>query len=318
MNIFDPITLITVNYNGKKLLKPYLESVFSLDYPKQRLEVIVVDSGSADGSSEFVRKHYPKVKLIQSTLNNYCYANNLAISKANGRYIGLINNDVKLDKDWISQLLEIIEPNPQIGAVTGKILFADKRINSTGHIGLPNLYWQDRGFKEKDCGQYDKVEEIPSLSHCACLYRKEALKDAGPLDEDFNMYLEDIDMSIRLRQKGWQLYYVPKATCTHEFHRTVDKKTLIRHIEKNRLLLIAKYYPQELEKALFNKGYFSVIGKLDRKFCLTVLNTIKSKQINLRQQIELLKKRSEKFYSSKLYKVIIRPFWFIRNLGIVK
>jgi GT2 family glycosyltransferase len=316
--LYPKTTLITVNFNGKNLLKTYLDSVFSLKYPKDKLEVIVVDNSSTDGSPEFIRKHYPKAKLIKSPLNNYCHANNLAIKQAKGKYIGLINNDVRLDKNWLCELLKVMDSQPKIGAVTGKVLFANKRINSTGHIELPNLYWADRGFKEKDRGQYNRLEQIQSLSHCACLYRKEALRQTGPLDEDFNMYLEDIDMSIRLRQKAWQLYYVPKAICIHKFHGTIDRKTLIYQTEKNRLLLIAKHSPSKLEAALFNDGYFSMIGKLDKKFSISVLNLIKLKVTDVEQDIDTLINKCETFYHSESYKFLVRPFRYIRNFGIIK
>ena len=240
--------------------------------------MIVVDNGSTDGSSEFIKQHHPRLKLIKSPVNNYCHANNLAIKQAKGKYIGLINNDVKLNKDWLSELLKVIDSNPRVGAVTGKILFPNKRINSTGHIELPNLYWADRGFKEKDRGQYNKLEQIQSLSHCACLYRKEALKDAGPLDEDFNMYLEDIDMSIRLRQKGWQLYYVPGAICYHKFHGTAEDDLVEHYCERSRLIFIAKHHPEKIGEHLFGKGYFTAINeRVQRQDLYELLSEVFSK-----------------------------------------
>jgi len=148
-NDYPSVSLITINYNRKDLLKNCLDSIFCLDYPLNDLEVIVVDNGSSDGSYEFVSKNYPKVKLIRNPINNYCLSNNLAIKNAQGQYIGLINNDVELDKNWLKELLKVMQTDPSIGAVTSKILFFDKRINSTGHIQLPDFYWQDRGFLEK-------------------------------------------------------------------------------------------------------------------------------------------------------------------------
>ena len=110
-----------------------------------------------------------------------------------------------MDRNWLIELVRAINQDDTIGAVTSKILFPNGKIQSTGHYELPNFYWTDRGFKENDKGQYDQTEEVQSISHCAALYRRECLDDMGYLDEDFNMYMEDVDMSIRARQKKWHL-----------------------------------------------------------------------------------------------------------------
>jgi GT2 family glycosyltransferase len=281
------VTLITVNYNRKDLLKKCLDSIFSLDYPLEKLEVIVVDNGSSDGSAEFVKQNYPLVKLIHNPINNYCLANNLAIKNAQGQYIGLINNDVELDKNWLKELLKVIQTDPSIGALTSKILFFDKRINSTGHIQLPDFYWQDRGFLEEDIGQYERIEEVESISHCACLYKKSCLDEVGLLDEDFNMYLEDVDMSIRLRKYNYKLYYVPKAICYHRFHGTVEQEEENFYYERNRLLLMAKHFPEKLADHLYGKGYFTLLsGKKDNSDIFRILSSVflklfKSQEIKL-------------------------------------
>ncbi len=272
------ISIITVNYNGRRLLKPCLDSVFGLNYPKSKLEVIVVDNGSTDGSVELVRKKYPRVKLIFNHVNNYCRANNLGIKHSQGRYLSLINNDVRLSKNWLIELLKVAQSDSRIGAVTSKILFPDRRINSTGHVEFSNLYWADRGFKEKDKGQYSKIEEIESLSHCSCLYNRSCLEDVGLLDEDFNMYLEDVDMSLRARQRGWKLFYSPEAICYHRFHGTAKEDLVDFYCERSRLLLVAKHYPEKLSDTLFGKGYFTVTNEFrQRKDIYDILPDVFSK-----------------------------------------
>lgn len=259
------ITLITVNFNGQRYLKSFFTSVFSLDFPQDELEVILVDNGSTDDSVFFVKSFFPRVKIIPNPINNYCIANNLGIKTAKGEYIALLNNDITLDRNWIKEILAPLTSDKRIGIAAGKVLLQDGRINSTGHIELPNSYWADRGFKERDAGQYDSPEELQSLSHTACLYRKSCLDDIGFLDEDFNMYLENVDMCLRARSKGWKLYYSPKAISHHIFHGTIGEDAVSHQYERSRLIFIAKHYPHKLAESLFGKGYFTAINNSRRK-----------------------------------------------------
>ncbi|MFH0876848.1 MAG: glycosyltransferase [Candidatus Omnitrophota bacterium] len=268
------ITLVTVNFNGKKFLKPLLDSLQALEYPADRRETIVVDNGSADGSVDFIRENFPNIKLIEHNQNNYCQANNLAIRQARGKFVGLVNNDVVLDPQWANALIASMNTDLRIGAATGKTIFANGKIQNTGHYEFPHYYWGDRGFQEADLGQYQQPQEIPSLSHCACLYRKECLDDIGELDENFGFYLEDVDCSLRARARSWKLFYVPGAIATHAFHGTADEQQVTFYCERNRLFLIAKHFPQKLSDELLGQGYFTA---LNQKTLLGILPEVLSK-----------------------------------------
>ncbi len=92
------VGIITVNFNGKKLIKSCLDSLFKIDYPKDRFEVIVVDNGSTDGSVKFIKDNYKKAKVIENKVNNYCRGCNLGILKSKADHIVLLNNDVIVKK----------------------------------------------------------------------------------------------------------------------------------------------------------------------------------------------------------------------------
>jgi GT2 family glycosyltransferase/MoaA/NifB/PqqE/SkfB family radical SAM enzyme len=255
------VSIITVNYNGKQFLNDCLGSLLDLNYPKDKLEIFMVDNGSNDGSVDYVKNNFPTVKIILNSENNYAKANNLGIKSAKGEYIALINNDVKADKDWLIVLVKTAESNIAIGALGSKILFKDGFIQSVGHQGYPNYYWGDIGFREEDRGQYNIEKEVVSICGCSVLYRKKCLEDVGLLDEDFNMYLEDVDMAIRCRNKKWKIVSCPQSIIHHKFHSTIGSEDNARYWqEKNRLLLIAKHWPEKLADALFGKGYFTIIN----------------------------------------------------------
>ena len=252
------VSIITVNYNGKKYLKNCFNSLFALNYPKNKLEIFMVDNCSQDGSVEYVKNNFPKVKVIKNDVNNYCKANNLGIAQAQGQYIATLNNDTKVDKNWLMELVKVIDADKNLGAAGSKLLFMDGRIQSAGHEELPNFYWVDRGCTEEDRNQYNEIKEVCSLCAGAALYRKSALKEINNFDEDFNMYLEDVDISLRLKRKKWKLLYVPESIVYHRYHGTISDNLALFYVERNRLLLLAKHYPKKLSDVLLGRGYFTV------------------------------------------------------------
>ncbi|MDP8230939.1 MAG: glycosyltransferase, partial [Candidatus Gorgyraea atricola] len=251
------VSIIMVNYNGKRYLKGYFTSLLKLRYPKNKIEIIMIDNCSTDGSAGFVRRNFPNVKVIKNNVNNYARANNLGARKAKGEFISFVNNDIEANRDWLTELVKAIRMRPRVGVAGGKILLKDNKIHSAGHEEYPDFYWGDRGFRQQHKGQYKRMEEVSSLCGAAILFRKTCLNEIGPFDEDFVMYLEDIDMCFRCAKKKWKILYAPKAIARHHF-RGSSSEELVRYFsERNRLLLVAKHFPKQLGKALYGKGYFT-------------------------------------------------------------
>lgn len=124
MEFLPFVSIITVNFNGKHFLDECFSSIFSIDYSKERYEVIMVDNTSTDGSVDFVRRNYPEVILIESSRNlGFAGGNNLGIRKSKGEYIALINNDAQVDGDWLKELVLVADKFPEIGAITSKVYF---------------------------------------------------------------------------------------------------------------------------------------------------------------------------------------------------
>ncbi|MBM3253022.1 MAG: glycosyltransferase [Candidatus Omnitrophica bacterium] len=257
------VSIITVNYNGKKYLKMCFDSLFKINYPKNKFEIIMVDNCSTDDSVDFVRKKYLKIKIIKNDVNNYCRANNLGIKKAKGEYVALVNNDIKVDKNWLIELLNVIEGDKNIAAVGSKILtFNGKYIQNAGHYELPNFYWGERGAGREQ-GLYNNIEEVPSICGASVLYRKSHIEQIGLFDEDFIIYGEDVDISYRLRKVGYKLLFVPRSKVCHIFHGSGSERLSRFYIERNRLLFLAKHFPWKLSNALLGKGTFTVDNGLE-------------------------------------------------------
>src|SRR3990167_3588718 len=124
------VSIITVNYNGKKYLDVFLQSAMVLNYAKDRYEIIVVDNASRDGSKSFVKKHFPSVKIVESTKNlGFGMGNNLGITKARGDLFFLVNNDTAMDKNSLKEIVDCYRRwsyKHKIGAVNAKLLLFDK------------------------------------------------------------------------------------------------------------------------------------------------------------------------------------------------
>lgn len=251
------VSVVVVNYNGMRHLPTCFKSLLETQYPCERLEVILVDNGSTDGSLALMAAQFPGVVVLRTERNNYCTANNLGIARARGIYVALLNNDTRVDPGWLEPLIEVLERCQEVAAAGSKVLSMDgARLISIGHAELPNYYWADRGYNQPDQGQYDQITEVSSLTNAAVVYRRAALDQVGLLDEDFVMFVEDVDLGYRCRAQGWRLVAVPQSRVHHVMHGTLTEEDARRWWERNRLVFVAKHHPEHLTVAWHGQGYY--------------------------------------------------------------
>jgi len=244
-------SIIIVNFNGQRYLDACLRSFEQLDYPTEKVGILVVDNGSDDGSDLEAQVNHPRIRLLRSPKNNFAAALNFGVAHAQGRYMVFANNDVSVKPSWLTDLVQVLEATPRAGAAGGKILFEDGRINSVGHRALPDFYWEDEGYGQEDRGQYDFEREVEGLCWAAVLFRKACLDDIGPIDEDFVLYYEDVDTSLRCRRRGWKILYSPGATARHVFHGSSQGSTLTEYFcDRGRLIYVSKHHPEQLAGAV--------------------------------------------------------------------
>ncbi len=120
------LSIITVNFNGRAFLKNLFDSVQNLNYPSSKMQVIMVDNNSTDGSPDYVNKQYPWVEVVPLDTNRgYAGGNNQGFKAARGQYIALINNDCIVDPDWADNMVSAFESSgdPKLGAVGSKVVF---------------------------------------------------------------------------------------------------------------------------------------------------------------------------------------------------
>ncbi len=253
----DKISIIVVNYNGKQYLNDCLNSLLNIEKNDIEIEIIMVDNLSQDGSITFVKERFPEVKIIENNVNNFVNALNLCIKESKSDYIAFLNNDTKVERGWLKGLLEVVQKDKQIGAVQSKILFSEeKRINSVGVEEVEDFYFRDIGFDEQDMGQYEEVKEINYCSGGSVLFRRDCIDDVGFFDEDFIMFFEDIDYSIRCRSRGWKMFYSPKSVVYHRYHGSASSELCDYLCSRNRLLCLAKHFPLRLPTSIKTSHFF--------------------------------------------------------------
>lgn len=238
------ISIIIVNFNGLRFLEPCLSSIAHQSYP--HVEIIFVDNGSADGSVEYVREHYPAARIVAHSENlGFAGGTNAGIRRAAGEYLLTLNNDTILDPRFLEEIQQPLRDNPRVGICGSKMLLPDGRINSTAIcISRSGAAW-DRGMDEQDTGQYDTPEEIFGACAGAALYRRSMLDEIGLFDEDFFLFLEDVDLALRARLAGWTCRYVPTARVVHVRGGTsgTDSDMAVYYGNRNLLWYVLKDFP---------------------------------------------------------------------------
>jgi GT2 family glycosyltransferase len=242
------VSVVIVSWNAREYL---LQCLASLDertcrYP---MELIVVDNASSDGSPEAVASWYPRVQLIRNSSNlGFAKANNLGIAASSGRYICLVNSDVKVLPDCITRLVNYCEEHPEAGMAGPRIIGRDGKLQRScrGFPGVWNMLCRAlaldslvprcrlfTGYSLRHWAQ-DSLRLVDILTGCFWLVRRRALEQAGLLDESFFMYGEDMDWCKRFRDKGWRVMFVPSAEALHYGGGSSSNAPVRFYIERHR------------------------------------------------------------------------------------
>lgn len=211
---------IVLTCNGRELLRACLQSLAQQTFTD--FETMVVDNGSTDGSLEMLAREFPAVRVIALPENlGFSIANNVALRDALDRgfeFVMLLNNDTIVDRSAVGEMLGAIAVDGKIAAVCPKIYFAAQP-DFFWYAGADFSLWTarliQRGWKQKDVGQFDHRLDVSVATGCAVLLRASALRDVGLLDETLWAYLEDVEWSIRFLRHGYSLRLAPKARVWH-------------------------------------------------------------------------------------------------------
>lgn len=245
------VAIVILNWNNAPDTLKCLRSVTQLDYPEHL--TLVVDNGSTNDSVQVISEHFPHLVLCKIGQNlGYTGGNNAGIRQAivaGAEWVFVLNNDVTLAPNALTELMLAAECLPNVGAVGPLVLNADcpQEIQAAGGYFLSGLRyeWRDRG--RTDIAGIDGARPADVLPGCALLLSAQALQQTGLFDERFFMYREDIDLCLRLSTQGYGMYMVPKA---HLWHRrpgtgAVVAPHVVYYMARNSLLLARKHRPAE-------------------------------------------------------------------------
>jgi len=242
------LSVCIVNWNTRQDLEKALRSVFESD-PELRVEVIVLDNASRDGSVEMVRRSFPRVTLIESRGNvGFARGYNRAAAAASGRHLLILNPDTIVRRGALGCLVSFMNSHPEAAAAgpcllngDGSLQFSCRRfpramvgvLRNTiiGRLAPRNRFTRDYLMQDWD---HRSIRHVDWLSGAAICIRREAWDQLGGFDEGYYMYSEDMDWCLRAEQAGWKVYYVPDAVIVHRIGRSSDQRPLAMVIQFHR------------------------------------------------------------------------------------
>ncbi|MEX1019991.1 MAG: glycosyltransferase family 2 protein [Litorilinea sp.] len=248
------VTVIVLNYNGKHHLQTCLTSLLQLDYPAHRLELLFVDNASADDSVAYVCAHFPQVRVLETGENlGFAAGNNAGAAVATGDYIAFLNNDTRVEPDWLRALMQPCLDHADVVCTGATMLdWEGRRLDfGTGWMNFHGFAFQkDQGWslpamtRSRDG---DGNTPAPTLFACggAMLVRRDLFVETGGFDADHFAFYEDVDLGWRLWLMGYRVLSVPQAITYHRLHATTGTLTPFRKwvlFERNALMTVIKNY----------------------------------------------------------------------------
>jgi len=220
------VSIIIVNWNTRDLLHDCIESALRTAGPL-KVEIIVVDNASTDGSVAMVRRQYPFIKLIANSQNvGFARANNQAVAASRGQYLLLLNSDAHLLPNSLQSMAATLAAGPAVGLVGAQLRNSDGSFQAS-YSPFPGL-WQEflilsslgrrlygRWYPSRGPQDCQGPAVVGYVEGACMLVRREAYQAVGGLDEAYFMYAEDVEICYALRQKGWQVCYQPAALVVH-------------------------------------------------------------------------------------------------------
>lgn len=214
------LAIILVNWNGYALTRDCIQSLGKTSFPDYK--IIVVDNGSVDDSATKLMEEFPNIKLIALPENKgFTGGNNRAMEfaiEAGFRYSLLLNNDTFVEPDFLEPLVNYLDNHTNTGAVQPLICFEYDRNTIWNAGSFFNRFWgtcYTIGYQKKLSAAYTQTKQVDWFTGCAFMVRNEALKKTGLFEEKLFTYYEDVDLSFRLRNQGYDLQFIPTSIVYH-------------------------------------------------------------------------------------------------------
>lgn len=244
------VSIVILNWNGKRFIDPFMKSFLAQKYPRDKLELLFTDNGSVDDSVAYFTEKYTnddRCKVVKNTKNfGYAGGNNLGIQHAKGDYVLICNNDLELDEYAVRELVASAQKN-NADVTAAKLMYLNKPgiINNAGSRLEAQSDWPiyEIGINEKDSAKFSKDYEISAFCGACILVKKDFLETVGMFDKRFFLYFEDGDLSWRGQKAGKKFYFAARALAYH-VHTGSSKEgspTFNHFVGRNRLIILTKH-----------------------------------------------------------------------------
>ncbi len=241
----ERVTVIVPVWNGRELLTRLLASLRAQTHPPE--EILAIDNGSSDGAAELAEGEGARVIRLGANLG-FSKAANRGIRESRTEWLAIVNTDVELEPDWLETLLGSV--GHEVWFAVGKIFSASRRevIDGTYDTLCRGACAWRAGHGRRDGPEFSRKRSIAFAPLTAALFRAELFRRIGLLEEEFESYLEDVDLGLRCALAGYRGVYVPDAVAYHRGSASLGKwhPETVRRISRNQVLLVAKHYPASL------------------------------------------------------------------------
>lgn len=310
------VSVLIVTYNSEQIVWECLKSLDEQTF--RDFEVILVDNNSGDSTKAVVESFkrnsaFPFKTVYLDANTGFSLANNIALKSASGRYISLINPDVKADRSWLEELVGAMEGDERVGICASKVLTWDREhIDSSAEVMLTTLRCFKRGAEDPDA--YGSPEPVFGACASAALYRRSMIETIGFFDEDFFIQCEDTDLNFRAQLAGWKVLYVPAARAYHRVSFSIGKASDVgvyytqRNMELIRVKnipvsLLVLYTPMILAGFMVDFLYFGVKQRKWRLFVKAKVDALSMLPLMLRKRRRIMKeiKRVDNLHIKSLF-----------------
>jgi GT2 family glycosyltransferase len=249
------LSVIVVSWNTKDLLRQCLQSVYDTA-GDLAFEVLVVDNGSTDGSPGMVKRHFPRVRLLENGCNaGFAGANNQGMALGRGRYLLLLNSDAALADGGVQKVVRFMDERPDVGVSGVKLLNLDGTFQAS-YADFPTLTseflvatglgsrWVSLYYPSPRPQPGEGAREVDWIAGAFMLLRREVFEQVGGMDEAYWMYSEETDWCYRIRQAGWKIYYLPEVAVVHVGGASTRQRRLgmMAQLNRSKVRFFAKNY----------------------------------------------------------------------------
>jgi GT2 family glycosyltransferase/glycosyltransferase involved in cell wall biosynthesis len=222
----DTVSIIILNYNCREFLDACLTSVFRLEYPRDKVEVIVVDNASSDGSADWLRDKYPQVRCVANPENvGFARGIQRGAAVASGKYLAFLNQDMRVDAQWLAALVSTIQSEPGVACAGSIVLnWTGEKIDYAGRSQDALNLFPAESVSANSLRSSIQDEPFLFASGGAMLIRREIFQETGGFDPDYFLYHEDVDLGWRLWSRG---YRVLRSTRSIVYHKPGSSAALL-------------------------------------------------------------------------------------------